>query len=236
MDRCFSLKKILDFLVLIDVVAVGSWVHCPKLWWMNMAPLDFESNSPMSICKTFWILIEHQGTFMTMIRHLWWLSIAKVSHKRCSVHLWVLSALMYSKIMDSAWSLMGLRKRWWSPIYTNEQNRAMRFATNTTNIPGIFEHQQRFLLEQAINLNCLTWVVSLVVVKHKRLGSSVMGYMGLHELWSSMKPPSFVKVTGQIARNKYAEIAHPLKNWGVSGFFYDRQQWKLAIWPRERFG
>jgi hypothetical protein len=47
----------------------------------------------------------------------------------------------------------------------DERDRAMGFPTSTTNIPGFSEHQRRFLLGQAMDINCLTWIVSLVVAE-----------------------------------------------------------------------
>jgi hypothetical protein len=47
----------------------------------------------------------------------------------------------------------------------DERERAMGFPTGTTNIPGLSEHQRRFLLDQAMDVNCLTWIVSLVVAE-----------------------------------------------------------------------
>jgi hypothetical protein len=38
----------------------------------------------------------------------------------------------------------------------DEHERAMGFPTGSTNVHGISEQQRRFLLGQAMNLNCLT--------------------------------------------------------------------------------
>jgi hypothetical protein len=47
----------------------------------------------------------------------------------------------------------------------NERERAMGFPTGTTNVPGLSEHQRRVLLGQAMDVNCLIWIVSLVVAE-----------------------------------------------------------------------
>jgi hypothetical protein len=46
---------------------------------------------------------------------------------------------------------------------TNERERAIGFPTGIINVPGISEQQWQFLLGQAMDLNCLTWFVSLMV-------------------------------------------------------------------------
>jgi hypothetical protein len=42
-------------------------------------------------------------------------------------------------------------------------------------------------LGQAMDLNCLTWVVSLVVAEQRRLASTLIGHMGFYELRSAME-------------------------------------------------
>jgi hypothetical protein len=39
-----------------------------------------------------------------------------------------------------------------------------------------------------MDLNCLTWVVSLVVAEQRRLASILIGHMGFYELRSAMEP------------------------------------------------
>jgi hypothetical protein len=46
-----------------------------------------------------------------------------------------------------------------------ERERAMGFFTSTTNVPGLSEHQRRFLLGQAMDVNYMTWIVLLVVAE-----------------------------------------------------------------------
>jgi hypothetical protein len=47
----------------------------------------------------------------------------------------------------------------------DERERAMGFPTGTTNVLGLLEHQRRFLLGQAMDVNCMIWIVSLVVAE-----------------------------------------------------------------------
>jgi hypothetical protein len=48
---------------------------------------------------------------------------------------------------------------------TDDKERAMGFPTGIINVPSISEQQRQFLLGQAMDLKCLTWVVSLVVAE-----------------------------------------------------------------------
>jgi hypothetical protein len=43
----------------------------------------------------------------------------------------------------------------------DEKERAMGFPIGVTSVPFIFEASRRQVLGQAMDLNCLTWIVSL---------------------------------------------------------------------------
>jgi hypothetical protein len=101
----------------------------------------------------------------------------------------------------------------------DERKRAMGFPTGSTKVPDILEQQCQFLLGQAMDLNCLTWVVSLVVAKQKRLASSLTAYMGFYELRSAMEPPHFVKRPSQVVGGERASTGHPWNLWGVGRIF-----------------
>jgi hypothetical protein len=91
----------------------------------------------------------------------------------------------------------------------DEKERAMGFPTATTNVHGISEHQRRFLLGKAIDINYLTWIVSLVVAEQKRLASSLVGYMGFYELRAAMEPPLLVMMPSKMVGDEEASIIHP---------------------------
>jgi hypothetical protein len=100
----------------------------------------------------------------------------------------------------------------------DERERAMGFSTGTTNVPSLSEHQRRFLLGQAMDVTCLTWLVSLVVVEQKRLASSLVGYMGFYELRAAMEPLPLVMMPNKVVGGKEASIAHPWDIWSFGSF------------------
>ena len=51
----------------------------------------------------------------------------------------------------------------------DERERAMGFATGVTAIPSISEASCRQVLGQAMDMNCLTWIISLGMAEHHRL-------------------------------------------------------------------
>jgi hypothetical protein len=60
-----------------------------------------------------------------------------------------------------------------------------------------------------MDLNCLTWVVSLIVAEQKHLASSLVGHIGFYELRSAMEPPHFVPRTSKVVRGERDSITHP---------------------------
>jgi hypothetical protein len=69
-----------------------------------------------------------------------------------------------------------------------------------------------------MDANCLTWIVSLVVAEQKRLASSLVGYMGFHELRAAMEPPSLVMMPSKVVDGEEASTAHPWDMWSFGSF------------------
>ena len=84
----------------------------------------------------------------------------------------------------------------------DESERAMGFPIGTTNVSGISEHQRQFLLGQTMDLNCLTWIVCLLVAEQKRLASSLGGPMGYYALWAAGEPLGVVRMTSKMVGGK----------------------------------
>ena len=118
-----------------------------------------------------------------MIKHLWRLLTAKDNHLVHCLHWLALSNAHLYAFKDNGPGLI------WDSITqemvesnVNECERAMGFPTRTTQVSGISEQQRQFLLGQAMDLNCLIWVVLLVVVEQQCLASSLVGHMDFYEL------------------------------------------------------
>ena len=91
----------------------------------------------------------------------------------------------------------------------DERERAMGFPIGTTDEHGISEQQRQSLLGQAMDLNSLTWIVSLLVVEQKRLASQLTGYMGFYELRAAGEPLGSVRVTVTVVGGERALATHP---------------------------
>jgi hypothetical protein len=178
-----KIHGILGVPVLIDAAAVGSRVHHPRFWWTNLAPAKLLQSAIGRIRRPDVCISEIFDPYQTprRIYHDDQAPLAVVNSKgepRRAFPTLVSFARSYA-FKDNGPGLV------WDSIIQemvepniDERERAMGFPTGTTNVHGISEQQRRFLLGQAMDLNCLTWVVSLVVVEHRRLASTLIGHMG----------------------------------------------------------
>jgi len=51
----------------------------------------------------------------------------------------------------------------------DERESAIGFPTGVTSVPSIFKASHRQVLGQAMDMNCLTWIVSLGMAKQRQL-------------------------------------------------------------------
>jgi hypothetical protein len=195
-----SMHKIHDILgvpVLIDAAAVGSRAHRPRFWWTNLAPAELlqsvigRTRRPDVYVSD--ILDPHRTP--QRVYHDDQAPLVVVNHKGESRRAFpTLVSFAYSyAFKDNGPGLV------WDSIMqemvepnADERERAMGFPTGTTNVHGMSEQQWRFLLGQAMDLNCPTWIVSLVVVEQRRLASTLIGHMGFYELRLAMESPHLV--------------------------------------------
>jgi hypothetical protein len=166
----YKIHGILDVPILINTAAMGSRAHHPRFWWTNLAPAELlqsaigHTKQPNVYVSD--ILDPHRTP--QRIYHDDQAPLAVVNRKeepRRAFPTLVSFARSYA-FKDNRPGLV------WNSITqemvepnANERERAMGFPTGTTNVHGISEQQQRFLLGQAMDLNCLTWIVSLVVAE-----------------------------------------------------------------------
>jgi hypothetical protein len=60
-----------------------------------------------------------------------------------------------------------------------------------------------------MDVNCLTWIVLLVVVEQKWLASSLVGYMGFYELRAAMELLPLFMTPNKVVGGEEASTAHP---------------------------
>jgi hypothetical protein len=233
-----SMHKIHDILgvpVLIDAAAVGSRAHRPRFCWTNLAPAELLQ---LAIGRT-----KQPDVYVSDIldphrtpRHIYHddkAPLAVVNRKgepRRAFSTLVNFAHTYA-FKDNGPGLV------WNSVTqemvesnADKRERAMGFRIGTTNLHGMSEQQRRFLLGQAMDLNCLTWVVSLVVAEQRRLVSTLIGHMGFYELRSAMEPPHLVTRPSKVVGGERASIAHLWNLWSVERIFTQDKAEVLQTW------
>jgi hypothetical protein len=224
LESTHKIHSILGVPVLIGAAVVGSRAHRPRFWWTNLAPAELMQSAISRTRRPDVYVSDILDPHRTprRIYHDDQAPLAVVNRKgepRRAFPTLVSFARSYA-FKDNGLGLV------WDSITqemvepnTDECERAMGFSTGTTNVHGISEQQRRFLLGQAMDLNCLTWVVSLVVAEQRRLASTLIGQMGFYELRSAMESPHLVTRPRKMVGGERASIAHPWNLWGVERVF-----------------
>ncbi|CAM6104218.1 unnamed protein product [Calypogeia fissa] len=91
----------------------------------------------------------------------------------------------------------------------DERERAMGFTTGVTAVPSISEASRRQVLGQVMDLNCLTWIVSLGMAQQRRLRTAhVIARPLVSVLPSGMSEAP--------AGGEEAVVQHPWRTWNIS--------------------
>jgi hypothetical protein len=229
LESMHKIHTILGVPVLIDAAAVGSRAHRPHLWWTNMAPAKLLQSAVGRIQQldAYVSNILDPDRVPRRIYHDDQAPLVVVNRKgepRRALPTLVSFARSYA-FKDNGPGLV-----WNSTIQemvepnADERERAMGFPTGTTHVPGISEQQRWFLLGQAMDLNCLIWVVSLVVAEQKRLASSLVGHMGFYELRSNHLTLS-PRQARWLGANEPPQLIHEI--YGVPGEFSRKTRLKI---------
>jgi hypothetical protein len=224
LESMYKIHSILGVPVLIDAAAVGSRAHRPRFWWTNLAPTELLQSAIGHTRRLDVYVSDILDPHRTPRRvyHDDQVPLAVVNRKgepRRAFPTLVSFARSYA-FKDNGLGLV------WDSITqemvepnADERERAMGFPIGTTNVHGISEQQRRFLLGQAMDLNCLTWVISLVVAEQRRLASTLIGHMDFYELRSAMEPPHLVTRPSKVVGGERVSIAHPWNLLGVERIF-----------------
>lgn len=95
----------------------------------------------------------------------------------------------------------------------DERERAMGFVTGTTTVPSVSETSRRQVLGQAMDLNCLTWIVSLGRAEQLRMRSAGI----THHPMVSVQLASAVVIAGGDQR-----IERPMAGLAKAGHVVDQ--------------
>jgi hypothetical protein len=93
---------------------------------------------------------------------------------------------------------------------SDEREHAMGFPTGVTFVPSISKASLQQVLGQAMDLNCLTWIVSLGMAKQCRLRATFVVVTPLVNLLSTV-------MVEALTRGEESCTFHPWSTWDVLG-------------------
>ena len=97
----------------------------------------------------------------------------------------------------------------------DERERAMGFLTGTTHLSdnSISEYQRRMLLGQAMDLNCLTWILAIVVTDQHRLHAMVSSVPLFSDLRAALQSLPHPGTDFEVAGGESQQPLHPWRGW-----------------------
>ncbi|KAL3688001.1 hypothetical protein R1sor_014310 [Riccia sorocarpa] len=161
--------------VLLDAARVGSRAHRPCLWWTNLLPREVLSHAYEGVTRLAYLIVDNildVGRRSQEVRFVDQSPMAVVNivgQPRAALPTFVsyrASHAFRSGGPGLVWD--DLSQKMEEPN-ADERERAMGLMTRTTTVPTISEMTRRQVLGQAMDLNCLTWIVSLGLAEQRRL-------------------------------------------------------------------
>ncbi|PTQ27347.1 hypothetical protein MARPO_0204s0011, partial [Marchantia polymorpha] len=180
--------------MLLDAARVGSRAHRARLWWTNLVPQEILRHAYDSV---------HRDPTLTVDR------ILDVGQPQMAL------PTLVSYPASHAYCDGGPGLLWDSTLHqlvepnADERERAMGFLTGVTAASSVSEASRRQVLDQAMNLNCLTWIVSLGLAEQRRLRADLVV---VTPLISSLPTGTVVAMAGGDLR----DILHPWSSWDVT--------------------
>ncbi|KAG6558052.1 hypothetical protein Mapa_000232 [Marchantia paleacea] len=159
MTSAHQVRSWIGLAVLLDAARVGSRAHRPRLWWTNLLPRDVLLRAYDGVKSILDVDRHSQSVFYADRSPMAVVNL--VGQPRAAL------PTLLSYPASHAYKEGGPRLAWDSHLQrlvepnAEERKRAMGFCTSTKAVPTLSEASRRQVLGQAMDLNCLTWIVSL---------------------------------------------------------------------------
>ncbi|BBN20292.1 hypothetical protein Mp_8g17980 [Marchantia polymorpha subsp. ruderalis] len=201
--------------VLLDAAKVGSRAHHARLWWTNLLPREILRHAYDSVQHDSTLTVD---SILDVSRHSQVVRVAdrspmalvnRVGQPRMALPTFVNYPASHA-YRDGGPGLL-----WDSTLHqlvepnADERERAMGFFTGVTAASSVSEASRRQVLDQAMDLNCLTWIVSLGLAEQGRLRADLVV---VTPLISSLPTGTVVAMAGGDRR----DIRHPWSLWDVT--------------------
>lgn len=164
--------------VLLDAARVGSRAHRPRLWWTNLVPTEVLKRAFDGIPRSASLVVDdildvgRRAQAVTQPDRPPLAVVNIVGRPRCALPTFVSHAASYAFRAGGPGLVWDVALRQLVEPTADERERAMGFATGTTAVGSVSESSRRQVLGQAMDLNCLTWIVSLSIAEQLRMRSA----------------------------------------------------------------
>ncbi|PTQ44536.1 hypothetical protein MARPO_0020s0163, partial [Marchantia polymorpha] len=201
--------------VLLDAARVGSRAHRARLWWTNLVPREILRHAYDSVHRDPTLTVDR---ILDVSRYSQVVRVADRSPMALVNHVGqprMALPTLVSYPASNAYRDGGPGPLWDSTLHqlvepnADERERAMGFLTGVTAASSVSEASRRQVLGQAMDLNCLKWIVSLGLAEQRRLHADLMV---VTPLISSLPTGTVVAM----ARGDLRDIRHPWSSWDVT--------------------
>ncbi|BBN14385.1 hypothetical protein Mp_6g11220 [Marchantia polymorpha subsp. ruderalis] len=201
--------------VLLDAARVGSRAHRARLWWINLVPREILRHAYDSVHRDPTLTVDK---ILDVSRYSQVVRVADRSPMALVNHVGqprMALPTLVSYPASHAYRDGGPGLLWDSVLHqlvepnADERERAMGFLTGVTAASSVSEASRRQVLGQAMDLNCLTWIVSLGLAEQRRLRTDLVV---VTPLISSLPTGTVVAMAGGDLR----DIRHTWSSWYVT--------------------
>ncbi len=153
--------------VLLDATRVGSCVHRPRLWWTNLLPREVLRRAYETIPQSSHLIVDSIldiGRYSQVVKVVDRSPMAvvnQVGQPRMALPTFVNFPAAHAYREGGPELVWDTCLQQLVEPNADEREHAMGFPTGMTFVLSIFEASRRQVLGQVMDLNCLTWIVSL---------------------------------------------------------------------------
>ena len=159
--------------VLLDAARVGSRAHRPRLWWTNLLPREVLRRAYELVHRDPSLMVDgildprRHSQVVRVTDRSPMAVVNRVGQPMMALPTFVSFPSSHAFRDGGPGLVWDTRIRQLVEPSADERERAMGFATGVTAVPSISEASRRQVLGQAMDLNCLTWVISLGMTEQR---------------------------------------------------------------------
>ncbi|CAK9224333.1 unnamed protein product [Sphagnum troendelagicum] len=154
--------------VLLDAARVGSRAHRPRLWWTNLLPREVLRRAYETVPRSSHLIVDNIldigrcSQVVKVVDRSPMAVVNQVGQPRMALPTFVSFPASHAYREGGPGLVWDTCLQQLVEPNANERECAMGFPTRMTFVPSISEASRWQVLGQAMDLNCLTWILALV--------------------------------------------------------------------------